>query len=172
MTTVDAPRRALFHDTVVGRIVLSLVFIAIVVTTVIWNLPDSDIEDDLRLAVQPYVLAVGLQQGWELFAPNPTRTVVRVTAEVHFESGEVVIHEFPGGNNGVEALREYRWRKYLRRLRLGDYRRLWTPAAEWVAHQYDEPVTMVRLVREEAVIDDPLADSLLFEREVFYTWEP
>lgn len=165
-------RRAFFHDTVVGRFVVSVVLVAILAMTVIWNLPDSPVEDDLKNLVRPVVLAVGLQQGWELFAPNPTRTVVHVSAEVVLADDEVIIHEFPEGDNGVGALRQYRWRKYLRRLRLADYRRLWEPAAAWVAAQYESDVAEVRLVREEAFIDDPLADTLVFEREVFFTWEP
>ncbi len=165
-------RRAFFHDTRTGRFLVSIVVFSILVMTVIWNLPDSPVEDDLTGAIRPVVLAAGLQQGWELFAPNPTRTVVRVSAEVQLASGEVTTFEFPAGDNGIGALRQYRWRKYLRRLRLGDYRRLWAPAAEWVADQYEEEVVMVRLVREEAVIADPLSETLEFEREVFFTWEP
>jgi len=165
-------RRAFFHDTRIGRFLTSIVLVALVSMTLIWNLPDSPVEDNLKNTIRPVVLAVGLQQGWELFAPNPTRTVVHVSAEVQLEGGEISTYEFPGGNNGIGALREYRWRKYLRRLRLGDYRRLWAPAAEWVADQYDEEVLMVRLVREEAVIAHPLSDTLDFEREVFFTWEP
>lgn len=170
---VTAPeRRAFFHDTLIGRLLTSIVLIALVAMTVIWNLPDSPVEDRLKNTIRPVVLAVGLQQGWELFAPNPTRTVVHVSAEVQLESGEITTFEFPAGDNGIGALRQYRWRKYLRRLRLPDYRRLWAPAAEWVADQYDEEVVSVRLVREEAVISHPLSDTLDFEREVFFTWEP
>ncbi len=165
-------RRAFFHDTVIGRFITSILVMAIVLMTVIWNLPDSPVEDSLKDVVRPVVLAAGMQQGWELFAPNPTRTVVHVSAEVQLESGEITAYEFPGGSIGVGALREYRWRKYLRRLRLGDYRRLWEPAAQWVARQHDEEVVEVRLIREEAFITDPLSDTLEFDREVFFTWEP
>lgn len=168
----SVPRKAFFHDTRFGRLVLSLVFLSLIAMTAIWNLPDSPVQEELAKTIRPVVLAVGLQQGWELFAPNPTRTVVRVSAEVQLTSGEILQFDFPAGDNGLGALRQYRWRKYLRRLRLDDYRRLWQPAAAWVAGHYDGEATMVRLVREEAVIPDPLADSLVFEREVFYTWEP
>ncbi len=171
-TPPAAPPRALFHDTIVGRIALSIVFMALIVMTAIWNLPDSDIEDDLKDAVRPVVLAIGLQQGWKLFAPNPTRTVVHVEAEVRLADGEVVIFDFPENGNGFGALRQYRWRKYLRRVRLSEYRRLWASTAEWVAQQFDDDVEMVRLIREQAVIPGPLSDTLEFERESFFTWEP
>lgn len=170
--TETITRRALIHDTAFGRLVLSLLFLALIGMTLIWNLPDSEIDDELKRSVRPVVLALGLQQGWELFAPNPTRTVVHVSAEVQLSTGEMTIFEFPNSGNGIGALRQYRWRKYLRRLRLESYRRLWAPTASWVAEQYAEDVSMVRLVREEAVIAKPLADSLVFEREVFFTWEP
>ena len=103
---------------------------------------------------------------------TPTRTVVHVEAEVRLPDGEVVIFDFPENGNGFGALRQYRWRKYLRRVRLSEYRRLWASTAEWVAQQFDDEVEMVRLIREQAVIPGPLSDTLEFERESFFTWEP
>jgi len=146
--------QGLVYEHRVGRAVLSALIVVLVITLVGWNLPRSvfgyELRDASREQLRPVVNRLALNQGWEVFAPNPSSTSVAVTAEVSFEDGSTASFEFPDGEPALGALREYRWRKWERRIRLDDNRGLWRPTADWIARELSEPdniVVEVQLVR-------------------------
>ena len=56
----------------------------------------------------------------------------------------------PEGDQLVGALRYYRWRKWLERVRADDFTEIWEPTARWIASEYDHrssPVREVALIR-------------------------
>ena len=98
---------------------------------------------------------LGLYQSWSVFAPNPSTASVAVEADIHFADGEVVRHRFPHGDDLVGAYREYRWRKWERRVRLDRYDHLWRDAAEWLAARYEDDGTVERIVLIRRFSDTP-----------------
>ena len=168
------PGYGLMAGTPVGRALLSVLLATATLTLVVWNVPEPfGLRDDLRPIVRPYVHALAIDQNWELFSPNPSVTSIEVVADVTLADGSTARYEFPGGEPVIGAYRQYHWRKYLRRLRLDDNRRLWAPAAAWVASGFDEPVTEVVLVRRFAKTPEPGSNDRYEWTEVeFYRWTP
>jgi hypothetical protein len=138
-----------------GRVVASVVLGFLTVALVIWNLPSSELRNELRPGVRPVMHALALDQSWSVFAPNPTTTSIAVEADVTFADGRVERFVFPEGDDFFGAYREYRWRKWERRVRLDDRSEMWRPTAEWVARQFDEPVTRVVLIRSFSETPEP-----------------
>ncbi len=151
----DDPELGWFAGSIAGRVVASAVLAFVVLALIIWNLPSSELRNELRPGVRPVVYALALDQSWSVFAPNPTTTSIAVEADVTFADGRVERFVFPDGDPFIGAYREYRWRKWERRVRLDDRSELWRPTAEWVARQYDEPVARVVLVRHFSETPEP-----------------
>jgi hypothetical protein len=174
-SAADAAPAALgfFHDHPIGRVALSIVLLALVLTVVGWNLPGGAPRDDAHDLTRPVVYALGLDQSWAVFSPNPSTTSVFVHGEVTFADGTTMRFDFPDDGPWLGAYREYRWRKYERRLRLDRQRRLWSPAATWIARQVaseDRPVTEVVLVRRFSTTPDPgSGDPRVWESFAFHT---
>ncbi len=158
-----------------GRLLVGILAGLLVFSVVVWNLPAGEVRDDLRADVRPLVRTLGLDQTWSLFSPDPSRTSVDVRAEIHFTDGTVEIDRLPDGDPLIGALREYRWRKYERRLREDDNVRLSIPAAEWFAHRHaspSRPVAQVVFVRRVSTTPDPgSADDRVWEDQEFYSRE-
>ncbi len=163
-----------FHGTRIGRAITGVLTVVIVGAVLLWNIPDPDVRASAQDRVRPVVNALVLNQGWGLFAPNPTRTSARVYAEVTFDDGSTLEYDFPDGDPFVGALREYHWRKVERRLRQDKNRSLWRPTAEWIAERLsddDRTVTTVELYRQEARTPDAGSGApLVWEIERFFTY--
>ena len=138
-----------------GRVVLSAILAFIVIALVVWNLPDSAIRDELRPGVRPAVNALALDQSWSVFAPDPTTMSFAVEADVYLADGTRVRYTFPHGDDVVGAYREYRWRKWERRIRLDRNDHLWPETASWVRDQFDDDVTKVVLIRRFSETPEP-----------------
>jgi hypothetical protein len=170
----DQSRLGRFHDRALGRGVISVVVTVLVVCITGWNLPGhSALRTDVRGRIEPLVNALAIDQGWGVFAPNPSRTSMILTAEVEFADGSMEVFEFPDGDPLIGAYREFRWRKLERRFIADDgWRSLRAPTARWVAAQLAtpaRPVTSVTLVRYKA--PTPKAGSgaeRVYERDDFH----
>jgi hypothetical protein len=96
------------------------------------------------------VRIAALESQWEVFAPNPRSTSLKLEGRVTFEDGSTTAWHLPEGARIGENLRSYRWRKWLERVRSDDLRTLWQPTCEWITslyHDVDSPVEKVQLVR-------------------------
>ena len=139
-----------------GRVVLSAMVGFLVFSLVVWNLPDSDLRARIRPTLRPAVNAMAIDQSWSVFAPNPTTLSLEVEADVHMTDGSVETYTFPEGDDFVGAYREYRWRKWKRRVRLDRNDQLWEPTARWVATQFpDGQVDRVVLIRRFSETPEP-----------------
>ena len=149
-----------------ARAALSGVLTILVVVVVGWNLPRSvfgyEIRDDARQSLGPIVRRLAMDQGWEVFAPNPSTISIAVVADVTFEDGTTTRFEFPDGEPFVGAFREYRWRKWERRIRQEKNSGLWRGTADWIARELADPdnaVVEVQLVRRWSYTPDPNGDE-------------
>lgn len=144
-----------FAGSLSGRVLLSALLAFLVVALTVWNLPDSAIRDEIRPGVRPVVNAMAIDQSWSVFAPNPTTLSLAVEADVHLTTGEVVRYTFPHGDDLVGAYREYRWRKWERRIRLDRNDHLWPHTATWVRDQFHDDVAKVVLIRRFSETPEP-----------------
>ncbi len=130
-----------------GQVALSALMLAVVAGIGLWNLPAGRPHDKVRPLVAPAVQAVGLEQDWALFAPDPRSFSVGVFADITFSDGRTERWEPPHNGYVLAPYRTYRWQKYVERLRADDNAGLWEPTARWVARQAGPDVVKVVLTR-------------------------
>jgi hypothetical protein len=136
-----------------GRAAISLFVVATLVAIVGTNLPASTLRSDLMSPGQPYLNALGLDQDWALFAPDPRRTVIGLEAVVRYEDGTTATWTIPNDDPIVGAYRDYRWRKWMENVIMPTSQTLWRGAALWAAREEASPQKRefdVTLVRREA----------------------
>jgi hypothetical protein len=157
-----APRLALqqrIEESPLGRGVLSSLIVVTLVAIVAVNLPGSNLRQQLLRPGQPYLNAIGLDQDWGLFAPDPRRIVIDVTALVKFDDGRTVRWRFPRGRALIGTYRDYRWRKWEENLiDPANGGPLWKPAALWAAARETRPrhtVSRVTLLERYAPLAPP-----------------
>lgn len=150
-----------------GRQFLSVLLALIVGAVAVWNLPPSEIRTLAQPVVEPLVHASGLDQRWNLFAPNPPKRTFQVSARIHYVDGSQALWRPP---------RNDRWRKWLGVIRNEQARRLWRPTAAWIAGHHDDGGR--RTERVELIVryrDLPPPGSGMPEQawseEVFYSYE-
>jgi hypothetical protein len=132
-----------------GRALISVFLLFTVFSLVVWNLPDSEVKRQALGVVRPYVNAVGLDQNWGVFAPDPRRQTTQLFARVTYADGREETWRVPSGDPVVGEYWDYRWRKWAEWAIADAYDHLWQPAAEWFARRAGEhgEVEKVVLVR-------------------------
>lgn len=148
-----------FEQSSFGRGVLSTLIVVSLIAIVAINLPNSDLRQQLLRPAQPYLNAVGLDQNWSLFAPNPRRVVIDVSAAVTYDDGRVAQWTFPHDGALIGAYRDYRWRKWEENLvSPANAGPLWQRAALWAASRetrVGHAVKKVALVERYASLEPP-----------------
>lgn len=124
-----------FEASRAGKVVISGLVAAVVVTGVVSNLPDSPIKRSLMPVVKPLAMPMGLDQGWAMYAPNPNRRLETVEVHVRMADGENRVWTMEPGDRGIGW-----WDRWLN-LR---YAALANPSvrpelARWVARELTEP---------------------------------
>ncbi|MGI9603746.1 MAG: hypothetical protein ACR2QE_17820, partial [Acidimicrobiales bacterium] len=98
-TDPDRHGTGIWYEHALGRAALSGLIAMLVITLVGWNLPQSvfgyELRDESRDQLRPVVNRLAMNQGWEVFAPNPSSTTIAVTADVTFADGTTTVYEFP-----------------------------------------------------------------------------
>jgi hypothetical protein len=78
---------------------------------VVWNMPISPIRRTLISILQPVGLATGLDQRWQMYAPNPIRQLEEVEVVVTMADGDVRSWTIPRGDAVIGPFVWYRWQK-------------------------------------------------------------
>ena len=130
-----------------GQALLSLLMVALIGSIALWNLPAGRPRTAVLPVVGPVVHAVGLEQDWALFAPDPRGFSVGLVATVTHRDGHTELWSPPQAGLFLAPYRTYRWQKYVERLRADDYAVLWEPTARWIARQSGPDVVKVALTR-------------------------
>jgi len=151
--------------------VLTVLVAGVMILVLLWNIPPGRPRDELRPTVGPVIHALGLEQDWALFAPNPRSFSVGVYATVTFRDGRSETWVPPHNGLLVAPYRTYRWQKYVERVRADDYQGLWEPTARWVARQAGGDVVRVVLTRtfQEAKVPGATGPRPATGRFDFYT---
>jgi hypothetical protein len=99
----------------------------------------------------PYLGATGLDQAWALFGPEPRRFSIELRARVTYADGTLETWRPPAGGALIDGYWDYHWQKWQEWVLDDGHRRLWRPAAEFVARERARGgrrpvrVTLVRL---------------------------
>jgi hypothetical protein len=137
----------------VGRVLISGFVIVTLIAIVGINLPASTLRSDVLKPGQPYLNALGLDQDWALFAPDPRRQAIGLRAVVRYDDGTSATWTIPNDDPVVGTYRDYRWRKWMENVIMDANQSLWRPAALWAAREEARPDKRefdVTLVRREA----------------------
>jgi hypothetical protein len=100
------------ESTRVGRLLISALVVAIVGGLVVWNLPTSKLRTEGLRVAGPGVRAVGLDQNWSVFAPDPYRDSFFLVARVTYADGSTGAWAPPEGGDALGAYWDFRWGKW------------------------------------------------------------
>jgi len=102
----------------------------------------------------PFVVGIGLWQGWNMFAPNPLRSDTYIYARLYFKDGSFITKniEIDLEDNFLKVFREVRWTKWSKdNVRQEAYRSLWEPTLRYMVAKYgtvENPVVKGQLLRK------------------------
>jgi hypothetical protein len=139
-----------FESTPGGRVAISIFIVVTLVFVVATNLPRSALRHDVLVPGQPYLNAVGLDQRWNVFAPEPRKQVIDLVSRVTFLDGTQTEWRLPRRGAPIGAYSDYRWRKWLENAIADANSELWRPLALWIGRNATSPgrtparVTLVR----------------------------
>jgi hypothetical protein len=74
-----------------GRLAIGAFVLAVVVCLVANALPDTPVTRPLGRPVASLFRVTGLGQGWGVFAPNPRRLQIDLSARVEFADGSAIV---------------------------------------------------------------------------------
>ena len=134
-----------------GQILITVFLLVTLAAIVMTNANESKLRGDFVRVGQPYLNALGLDQAWNVFAPDPRREVIDFEARIRYADGSESKWKMPSGNPVIGVYWDYRWRKYMESAIANAERdRLWKPLAAYVAGQVSDgkrrpaEVTLVR----------------------------
>jgi hypothetical protein len=123
-----------FEESRAGKIVISGLIALILVTGVVWNLPDSPIRRALAPLVEPVAAPAGMDQYWAMYA-TPSKRVESVEVHVKMNNGETRLWTMQPGERGVGW-----WDRWIMLRRAVMYDAGVRPqVARWVAHEVTGP---------------------------------
>ena len=117
-----------------GRAVISALVIVLVASVVATSLTDSPLRRSLLRHDQALLDLTGLEQRWDLFAPDPRRRSLDVRAVIRFPGGERRTWTLPDRAPFVGVYADHRWRKWMEiGARGGPRSPAWPWLARWLA---------------------------------------
>lgn len=173
----ELERQARIERNPVVRLIFSAAIVLALVGLVQANLRPSYLRERLGKVTSHYVNAVGLDQDWALFAPEPRKFTLTLAAEVTYADGSTRIWTLPRGDNVLGGYWDYRWLKWIEYAVDDRHKNLWQPAAAWVASDAAKAattVTKVTLLRNETPNNPPGQKPLRgpFSSVRYYTYAP
>jgi hypothetical protein len=152
-----------FEASAAGKAVISGLIVVIVLVGVVWNLPDSPIKRLLSPVAKPVAVPTGLDQGWAMYAPNPSRRVDTVEVQVTMANGENRVWTMQPGARGISEFGWDRW-MVMRYSAVLDAN-VRPDLARWVAREVTGPgeqavaVSMVLRTETLQAPDEPAAEG-------------
>ncbi len=159
-----------------GRALISVVVAVVVAAMTVSSLASPDLQRRAGGVLQPLLRATGLAQDWDMFAPDPARRTLYLSARVSYDDGTEVDWWPPESGRAIGAYRSYRWRKLATALQDEAHREtLWPSLARWLGqtHAVEAKVPVaVTLFRHWAPTPGPGAGGVLvWHHEAYYTLE-
>lgn len=157
--SADSRIQQRIEETRAGRAAISLFVIATIAAGFVLNMPESRLRHEAAVVAEPYAHALGLQQRWSVFAPEPRRASIDLQARVRYADGTGVTWHPPRGDDLVGPYWDYRWFKWMENvIQDSAEQQLWKPAALYVAQEKQtegKVVTRVTLIRRWQALRPP-----------------
>ncbi|MCT7657401.1 hypothetical protein [Mycobacterium deserti] len=90
-----------FEESRLGKRVISGLLAIALLVCVAWNLPESPIKRALQPVLAPVAVPTGLDQGWAMYAPDPTRRADTIEVQVKMADGEIRTWTSQPGQPGI-----------------------------------------------------------------------
>ena len=148
------------EDSRAGKWLISAAILVIVAGIAVANLPDGRVQQRLAKVTEPYMLATGLDQRWNMFAPEPRREILYLQARVTHADGSVTTWLPPSDGPLFGTYRDSHWRKFAEHAVAGAnaYDGLFPSVARYAAKQETRngsPAVSVTLVKRSAALLPP-----------------
>lgn len=98
-----------FEASAAGKAVISGLILLIIAVGVVWNLPDSPIKRLVSPVAKPVAVPTGLDQGWAMYSPNPSRRLDTIEVQVAMADGENRVWTMQPGAKGISDFGWDRW---------------------------------------------------------------
>lgn len=119
-----------------GRVGISLLIIAVVSSIALSSLTNGSMKNSLLRHDQKLLTLMGLDQRWDIFAPDPRRRVVDVRARIGYADGRTETWRLPRGAPVVGGYWDGRWRKWMDNAMVsGSRSELWPGLAGWLGRE-------------------------------------
>lgn len=167
------------ESTTLGRTVVTAFVVVALAGALVMNLPESELRARILRTARPVFNAMGLEQTWSMFSPDPRPFALDLRARVTYADGGGAEWRVPRGGTGLGdrtlgAYRSYHWQKWMEWARSDEHADLWEPTARWVARRYARagriPVRVV-LVRRFYDIPEPGAERPPWKEFEYFTYE-
>jgi hypothetical protein len=113
-----------------GRVVISVLIVLGLLGIIVTNLPNSYLKSQVLPKTQPYINAVGLDQNWGVFAPDPRREVLGLDVRMTYRDLDAENWRPPVRGDLIGTYSDYRWQKFMENSL--NEKKLWRPLTDWV----------------------------------------
>lgn len=157
-----------------GRALVSVMVAVIVAAMIVSGFATPHLQRRAGAVLGPVLRATGLAQDWDMFAPDPARRTLYVSARASYSDRSEVAWRPPEGGRAFGAYRSYRWRKLATALQDDAHREtLWPSVARWLGETHGregrQPVA-VTFFRHWAPTPAPgTGGDLVWYHEAYYT---
>ena len=133
----------------------SMLMVAFIAFLVLWNLPDGQPSQDVSPVVSPVVYALGMEQYWQLFAPDPADQSLELHARISFADKRIKLVPLPHFGILFGPYRSYRWEKLETNVCYNEDKGLLEAASWWFARQEGPEVRTVALKCAAQPVEPP-----------------
>jgi hypothetical protein len=99
------------EESLLGRALISAVVSVVLLVGIVGNLPDSAIKDAFTPALEPVAAAIGLDQRWQMYAPDPIRRLEFVDVHVTMSDGTDRVWSMREDHPVIGQFSWYHWQK-------------------------------------------------------------
>jgi hypothetical protein len=139
------------EDHQLGRALITGAILFALAAMLVSNLPSSALKREALPVVRPLLDASALTQNWNLFAPDPRNSTLRLAARMTYRDGVTLEWHQPESDPVIGPYRLYRWRKLANNLLSERRAPLWPAITDWLARNHlrdGEPPLRVVLIRQ------------------------
>lgn len=123
----------------VQRALISVFLVVTIVAVVSHFIYAPDLQRNLFKVTRPYATALGLDQNWGVFAPDPRPQTIDMRARIFYADGTTEWWDLPDRNPIFGEYVDYRWRKWLEYIVNPAFRAvLFRPLAAWLARTHTD----------------------------------
>ena len=123
----------------IRRALISLFLVFTIVAVVSHFIFAPTLQRALFKVTRPYATALGLDQNWGVFAPDPRPQTIDMRARIFYADGTAEWWELPERNPIFGEYVDYRWRKWLEYIINPAFRStLFQPLAAWLARTHTD----------------------------------